>query len=252
MLRALLACLCVMLALPALAQDGAAGRAAALIKAYPDFLERIDGNELVWRDGTRMAIDDGKGPKSLDQMLDRPDIKDMFVMRYPPGRQGSPPAVDTDPGRVRYMPLFFKMYGDCRKSDVTPNASTVVWLKKKSGKTIRFTRINGAAAALQRVSDELDALPTASPSIWCRPRVPTIAAPSPAPTASAATASASPSTSRPSTPITGAGPRPTPTAATSTRTDIPLEIVRSSRSTASSGAATGTTTTPCTSSTARS
>src|SRR6267142_151032 len=25
----------------------------ALLAAYPDFLERIDGNELVWKDGTR-------------------------------------------------------------------------------------------------------------------------------------------------------------------------------------------------------
>jgi hypothetical protein len=34
---------------------------AALIKAYPNFLDRIDGNDLVWKDGTRMVIDDGKG-----------------------------------------------------------------------------------------------------------------------------------------------------------------------------------------------
>jgi hypothetical protein len=159
MLRVLLICLCVMLAWPAAAADDAAGRAAALLKAYPEFLERIDGNELVWRDGTRMVIDDGKGAKPFETMLDHPDIKDMFALPYPLGDHGLAPGVDVDPGRVRYMPLFLKMYGDCRKSDVTKNAGAVVWLKKKSGKTVRITKINGAAAALQRVSDELDALP---------------------------------------------------------------------------------------------
>ncbi|MGB7009231.1 MAG: hypothetical protein WBD97_02375, partial [Pseudolabrys sp.] len=34
---------------------------AALLKAYPDFLDRLDGNDLVWKDGTRMRIDGGKG-----------------------------------------------------------------------------------------------------------------------------------------------------------------------------------------------
>ena len=28
--------------------------AAALVKAYPNFLDRIDDNDLVWKDGTRM------------------------------------------------------------------------------------------------------------------------------------------------------------------------------------------------------
>lgn len=156
--RALLVCLGLVLAWPAAATDGVA-RVAALLKAYPDVLERIDGNELVWRDGTRMTIDDGKGQKSLDQMLDHPDIDDMFAMPYPSGNLGFPPAVDADPGRVRYMPLFLKMYGDCRKSNVMKDAGTVVWLRRTSGKTIQLTRINGAAAALQRVSDELDTLP---------------------------------------------------------------------------------------------
>ena len=30
---------------------------AALLKAYPDFLDRIEDNDLVWKDGTRMPLD---------------------------------------------------------------------------------------------------------------------------------------------------------------------------------------------------
>jgi len=86
-----------------------------------------------------MRIDDGKGAKAFNAMLDDPDIKDMFPMRY--------------------TPLFKKMYGDCRTAGLTANAVDVMWLPSKYGKSVKFTKINGAAAALQHVSDELDKLP---------------------------------------------------------------------------------------------
>jgi len=132
---------------------------AALVRAYPDFLDRIEGNELVWKDGTRMQINDGKGQKPFEALLNQPDIKDMFVMSYPAGDQGLAPDVNFDPGRVRYAPLFEKMYGDCRNSNLAAQGADVVWLRRKDGQTIKFSKINGAAEALQRVSDELDRLP---------------------------------------------------------------------------------------------
>jgi hypothetical protein len=137
----------------------ATNSAAALIKAYPDFLDRIEANDLVWKDGTRMRIDDGKGAKAFDALLDDPDIKDMFLMKYPLGRQGLAPALNFDPGRVRYAPLYKKMYGDCRTGEVSANMVDVIWLPSGYGKSLKFSRINGAAAALRRVSDELDKLP---------------------------------------------------------------------------------------------
>jgi hypothetical protein len=51
------------------------------------------------------------------------------------------------------------MYGDCRTAGLTANAVDVMWLPSKYGKNVKFTKINGAAAALQHVSDELDKLP---------------------------------------------------------------------------------------------
>ena len=132
---------------------------SALIRAYPDFLDRIEENDLVWKDGTRMRIDDGKGAKTFDALLDDPDIKDMFLMKYPLGRHGLAPAVNFDPGRIRYAPLYKKMYGDCRAGEVLANAVNVVWLPGNYGKNLKFSKTNGAAAALQRVSDELDKLP---------------------------------------------------------------------------------------------
>jgi hypothetical protein len=75
---------------------------AVLVAAYPDFLSRYDGNDIVWKDGTRMAFDDGRGAKDFETLLAAPDLEDMFYAPYPPGRTGTPPAFNVDPGRVRY------------------------------------------------------------------------------------------------------------------------------------------------------
>lgn len=132
---------------------------ARLVAAYPDFLDRIDGNALIWKDGTRMTIDDGKGAKDFASLLQSPDLKDMFYARYPAGAAVQAPAVDSDPGRVRHEPFFHKMYGDCRKGEVHAKLVDVVWLPRKWGKTLQVSSINGVAARLQAVSRELDELP---------------------------------------------------------------------------------------------
>ena len=132
---------------------------ARLLAAYPGLLERIDGNDLVWRDGTRMPIDDGKGDKPFEQWLADPDVADMFAVPYPAGAEATPPAKDIDPGRARTAAFFNKVYGDCRKGEVQAKLVDVVWLPRKWGKTLRVSRINGVAARLAAVSRELDDLP---------------------------------------------------------------------------------------------
>lgn len=133
---------------------------ARLVAAYPDFLAGYEGNELIWHDGTRMPFDDGK-PKSFEERLSSPDIEDQFYVEYPRGLKGVPPLENIDPGRVRYEPLFTKMYGDCRKnkSAVKPKLVDVVWLPNTWGKTVKVTSVNGVAEALKQVSAELDRLP---------------------------------------------------------------------------------------------
>jgi hypothetical protein len=142
---------------PACAADARALH--ALIAAYPEFLDRIDGNELVWRDGTRMAIEDGIADKTFEQLLNAPDIGDQFAFPYPLAMPKESIPVNADPGRVRYEPLFVKMYGDCKKGAVRGKLKSITWLPKKYGRTIRVTAINGVADKLAAVSRELDALP---------------------------------------------------------------------------------------------
>jgi hypothetical protein len=132
--------------------------ASRLIAAYPSFLARREGNALVWRDGKRMVIDDGRGPKTPAERLQSPDLKDMLAEPYPVGA-APPPARDADPGRARNSEFFTAMYGDCRRDEVRANLVPVVWLPKKWGKALQVTRINGVAERLAAVSAELDRLP---------------------------------------------------------------------------------------------
>jgi hypothetical protein len=144
---------------PATAGELGEAARARLLAAYPDQIERIDDGMLVWRDGTRTPLDDGKGVKSFKDWLADPDIEDMLAVPYPPGDLTSPPAKDVDPGRARNAAFFNKIYGDCTRGAGKGNLTTVVWLPKKTGQRLRFSKINGAARALEAVSRELDRLP---------------------------------------------------------------------------------------------
>jgi hypothetical protein len=132
---------------------------ARLLAGYPTLLDRIDGNELVWRDGTRMPLDDGKGKKDFEAWLDHPDIEDMLSVPYPAGAPADAPGKDVDPGRARNTAFFDKVYGNCRKGEVEKKLAQIAWLPKKSGQKLPFNKENGAAKALEAVSAELDALP---------------------------------------------------------------------------------------------
>ena len=149
---------------PVVAQTAPAKDTAAdiarLVTVYPTFLDRVEGNVLIWKDGTRMRIDDGLGAKDHETLLATADIKDMFLAAYPLGRTSGPPGRNADPGRARNVAFFNKMYGDCQAGGVASNLVDVVWLPRKWGKSVKATRINGVASKLAAVSAELDALPS--------------------------------------------------------------------------------------------
>lgn len=132
---------------------------ARLLAAYPEAIAAIEANEIVWRDGTRMPLDDGTGEKPFRPWLDAPDVEDMLAIPYPAGAEAAPPARDSDPGRARNEAFFRKMYGDCQTGEVKPKLRPVAWLPTKSGRKIEVTTVNGVADRLAAVSRELDALP---------------------------------------------------------------------------------------------
>jgi hypothetical protein len=128
----------------------------ALVAAYPDHLSAHEGNELIWKDGTRSTISDGIKEKTFDVLLDTADIDDMFAIPYAPGTPSGNPSLNDDPGRVRNTDFFIRMYGDCREGEVSSRMKNVRWV---DGETIRVINVNGIADRLQRVADELKALP---------------------------------------------------------------------------------------------
>jgi hypothetical protein len=130
-----------------------------VVRAYPDHLTGIDGNWLIWRDGTRMAIDDGKGDKDFAAWLADPDIQDMLAVPYPAGADIGAPPVDRDPGRARNYAFFSKMYGDCRTGEVERHLVDVTWLPSTTRQHLRVTRVNGVADRIAQVSRALEALP---------------------------------------------------------------------------------------------
>ncbi|MFL5282834.1 MAG: M15 family metallopeptidase [Rhodopila sp.] len=129
-----------------------------LVRAYPDFLAGVEGGFLVWRDGTRMAINDGQPNKTPEEALRHGSIADQMRLPYPAGAPVNQ-VPDSDPGRVRNKAFFEKMYGDCHTGDVAAKLVRVVWLPESVGQSISITSVNGVDRALAAVSRDLDALP---------------------------------------------------------------------------------------------
>ncbi len=130
-----------------------------LVASYPDFLAGHDENHLVFKDGTRLQISDGKTAKTFEQLLEAPDIKDQFAIPYPLGIVLKTPQRDEDPGRIRNEPFFEKMYGDCHSGQVAKQLISVPWLPHRGGHPIMATTVNGVADRLGAVSRDLDTLP---------------------------------------------------------------------------------------------
>jgi hypothetical protein len=138
----------------ALARAGVepSGAMARLVRAYPGSLCGADGNAIVWCDGARTAFDDGR-EKSFDERLARADLEDQMSQEYPPPA-ALPPRRDEDPGRIRCLSFFEKMYGATRRA-VETNLETVTWLPGVADRRVSMTRVNGVAEKLAAVSSEL-------------------------------------------------------------------------------------------------
>jgi D-alanyl-D-alanine carboxypeptidase len=142
-----------------LAEDNAGSALDALVAAYPNALAGHDASGLRWRDGTVVPVSDGAESKTFAELLHQASIIDEFRIPYPLGALEKPPAIDADPGRFRNTAFFTRMYGDCKKGEVTPHLVSLPWLPKTWGKSIRITSVNGVDERLRAVSAEIDTLP---------------------------------------------------------------------------------------------
>ena len=125
---------------------------AVLVAAYPDFLGHYEGNDIVWKDGTRMAFDDGRGAKDFETLLAQPDLADMFYAPYPLGRAGTP-AFNSDPGRAPSLDVRQDGRLHQGRRGAPPRGCGVAAVAGV-GRGSK-PRTNGVAERLQAVSNEL-------------------------------------------------------------------------------------------------
>lgn len=131
-----------------------------LVRFYPDTIRGYDDEFLYLNNGTKFHITDHRTDKTFQELLENPDVSDMFYTPYPMGTIPKQPAKNIDPGRVRFEPLFAALYGDCKKGEVIEKLHNIEWLPNHHGGSVRITRSNGVDKALEEVSRDLDDLPT--------------------------------------------------------------------------------------------
>ena len=154
-----------------LASSAKAGAEAirALVEAYPAFLAVSEHAGMVrWKDGTEWEFDDHVKKRDFADLLNRPCLKDQLSIPYVAGWPPQTPGEDCDPGRIRYEPFFRKMYGETAE-EVRKNLVNVSWLPGGKGKTVPFSKVNGAADALSRVAQEIGQLPPETRRYAARP-----------------------------------------------------------------------------------
>jgi hypothetical protein len=130
---------------------------SCLSRWYAVRAERADGGGwmAVLADGRAFPYDDGKA-KTFRQKLDAPDLKDMFAVPYRRGPIKPVEAVDDDPGRVRFEPLFDATYG------AAPERIDLVTVEL-AGQRVPIHR--RAAKALERASARLRGALTLDPGL---------------------------------------------------------------------------------------
>ena len=129
-----------------------------LVSSYSDKISGYNNEFLILKNGVKFRISDGRTNKTFQDLLENPDVDDMFYAPYPSGADPKQPEKNMDPGRVRFEPLFVAMYGDCNKNEVIKNLRTIKWLPKHGGGSVIITMINGVDKALEGVSRDLDEL----------------------------------------------------------------------------------------------
>lgn len=121
---------------------------------YPDFVQFFDATKTTIADKNNKPYpyDSQKHYKSFDNELEKADLYSQMRQSYPLGRLKSPPEKDSDPGRLRHTQLFMDMYGKS-KTEVATNLVPVLW--EPCNCNLRFSEVNGAAKALEKVGKEI-------------------------------------------------------------------------------------------------
>jgi len=126
--------------------------AIKLVSSYSS-IKSCENNYIIMQNGQKFIYDDGR-KKSFNELLNNPDIEDMFHYNYPKYWVKSL-SKNYDPGRIRYEKLFRSIYGNSA-SEVRKNLVYITWV---DGRKILVTKKEGVANALRAVANDLRKLP---------------------------------------------------------------------------------------------
>ena len=142
-------------------------RLQCILNAYKDYI--LDTREdakthrlyIVMKDNKSLLWGE-KNKQSYQYKILYPTVYDMVSQQYPQGRDiDYQPVFNDDPGLFRNPKFLESVYGDTGLK-VKANLVQVPWLPEtllQKPAYLLFNYQNGAAAALQRVSEALDSLP---------------------------------------------------------------------------------------------
>jgi hypothetical protein len=128
-----------------------------LSSAYPGAFEIVP-NGIRFPDGTVIVYNDG-ATKNFDALLERPDLRDMLSLSYPPGEQRNPPSFNSDPGRFRVEAFFKALYGKDERA-VRSQLRSVQWMPSHNGPWLPATTRFGVDKKLEKIIVELEKLPS--------------------------------------------------------------------------------------------
>jgi len=127
-----------------------------LMSAYPSQIIGFEDNHIVFADSYKMLFDDGK-EKLTKELLNNPDVMDMFTYSYSTGKIDAPEKFHN-PGRIRNDEFFKIMYGKTA-TEVQKNLVEIVWCPKLVGQKLKISKINDVDKRLAAISAELDEYP---------------------------------------------------------------------------------------------
>lgn len=122
----------------------------------------ISDGRIIFKDGSSMPYRDDKKSKEFNELISNPSVEDMLVLPYPKYAQIGKNLIDA--GRFRNEEFFGKIYGK-NEQEVEKNLVDIIWLKNSVNKKFKFNKQNGAAKAIQNVSDDLDMLVKTRPEL---------------------------------------------------------------------------------------
>jgi hypothetical protein len=97
-----------------------------LVSYYSDTISGYDDRFLILKNGKRFRISENRTVKTFRELIEMPDVDDMFHAVYPSGTVPKQPEKNMDPGRVRYEALFVELPVDQKNVEAVSLAGSTV------------------------------------------------------------------------------------------------------------------------------